>query len=187
MPTETTTTETTTIISQLIKAEKTYVTAGKRRQLLLARLSGMNVAFADIHNRLLSEAKAEGYYTTDLELKKAKEDRKEWAVLLFQFIDWVYRTYQNYNEPLRKVRDVVKKGAVAPKTVTVKEGGVLTDKRAEKILDKGENLPILNKALENKGLVIIPKKLSVSDIENILGDEENADAIIEVLRERGLI
>lgn len=183
-----TTTETElTIISQIIKAEKTYVSANKRRQLTLARLSGMNVAFADIHNRLLAEAKAEGYYSTDLELKKAKEDRKEWAVLLFQFIDWTYRTYQNYNEPLRKTRDVVKKGAVAPKVVNTKEGSVLTEKRAEKILEKDANLPILTKALEGKGLTVMPKKLGNAEIDVLLGDEENVDAIIEALRERGLI
>lgn len=183
----TTTTETLSIISQIIKAEKTYVSANKRRSLTLARLSGMNVAFADIHNRLLAEAKVEGYYSTDLELKKAKEDRKEWAVLLFQFIDWTYRTYQNYNEPLSKVKDVVNRGKTKPKVVNTKEGGVLTEKRAEKILEKTENLPILTKAFEEKGLTVMPKKLGNAEINVILGDEENVDAIIEALRERGLI
>lgn len=176
-----------TIIGQIIRSEKTYITANRRRQLSLARLKGMGVAFKDITNRLLNEAKTEGYFSSEEELKSAKENKVEWAVLLFQFIDWTYRTYSDYDVPFKKDRDVIKKGAVTPKVISTKEGSVLTEKRASKILEKEDNLPILTKALGERGLTVIPKKLGNSEINLILEDEENVDIIIDALRERGLI
>lgn len=175
------------IVNQIINAESTYQTAGEKRRMAVARLSAMNVAFKDIHNRLLNEAKKEGYYVTEADLLEAKAERKQWIVYLCQFTDWLYRTYSNYNEPIKKAeKDVIKKGAKAPKVIKVNEN-TLSEKRAEKLLEKAENIQVLSKSLGEKGLTIIPKKLGIVEIESILSDEENVDALILALQERGLI
>ena len=174
------------IVNMIVAAETAYQTAKERRMACIAKLSGMNVAFADIHKRLLKEAKAEGYYSTDEELKVAKDTKRAWIVQICQFTDWLYRTYSNYNEPFKADKDIIKKGATAPKVIKVSDGK-LSDKRVEKILEVPTNLEVLSKGLQGKGLLIVPKKLGTTDIENILADTENVDALIEAMLERGLI
>lgn len=174
------------IVNMICSAETAYQTAQERRQMCIARLSGMNVAFADIHKRLLKEAKEEGYYSTEAELKTAKDTKRDWIVKIHQFTDWLYRTYSNYNTPIRKEKDIVKKGATAPKVVKVSDGK-LSEKRVEKILEVPTNVELLSKGLAEKGMTIVPKKLGSKEIDDILSDDENVDALIVALQERGLI
>ena len=171
----------------IVAAETAYQTAKERRLMCIAKLSGMNVAFKDIHSRLLKEARVEGYYSTEEELKIAKDTKRSWIVQICQFTDWLYRTYENYNVPFKKVeKDVVKKGMSAPKVIKVSDGK-LSEKRVEKILEVPTNIEVLSKGLAEKGMTIVPKKLSTKHIEDILSDDENVDAIIVMLQERGLI
>lgn len=176
----------TTIVKMIVSAESMYQTARQKRLACMAKLSAMNVAFPDIHKRLLKEAREEGFYSTDEELKTAKETKRDWVVQIHQFTDWVYRTYSNYDTPFKTEKDVVKKGATAPKVIKVSDGK-LSDKRVEKILEVPTNIEVLSKGLNEKGMLIVPKKLGTKDIESILADAENVDALIEAMQERGLI
>jgi hypothetical protein len=90
------------IVNRVLYAEQVFRSAKSARIECLARLRGMNVAFADIGNRLWKEAKVEGYWSTKEELEQAKKEDRQWHHDLSLFIDWVYRTYANYDEPHKK-------------------------------------------------------------------------------------
>jgi hypothetical protein len=90
------------IVNRVLYAEQVFKSAKTARLECLARLRGMNVAFADIGNRLWKEAKIEGYYNSKEELEKAKKEDRQWYHDLSLFIDWTYRTYSDYDTPFKK-------------------------------------------------------------------------------------
>lgn len=167
-------------------AEKKYQTAKQKNVACLGRLRGMNVAFADIKARLLKEARTEEYYSTDAELKQHRLEKREWIVAIDRFVDWTYRTYVQYDQPIKKEDTKERKLREKPRTLIKKEGGTLSEARLEKILEKPENIKVLEDALINIGAIVIPDgKLDEPSAEALFSHEENLELIIEKLTDMG--
>lgn len=167
-------------------AEKKYQTARQKNLACLARLRGMNVAFADIKARLLKEARVENYYSTDAELKQHRLEKRDWIVCVDRFVDWTYRTYFQYDMPIAKEKKSPDKMRDKPRTLIKKEGGTLSEKRLESILEKPENIKILETALINIGAIVIPDgKLDDQSCTAILEDDANLKLILAKLEEQG--
>jgi hypothetical protein len=174
------------IVNQILHAEDVYQSANSKRIEALARLRGMNVAFADIKERLLREARVEGYYSTKDELKQAIKNKVNWCYQLHRFTDWVYKTYSNY--------DIIKKSD--PKRLQGKPSKerevrvnqkAITPERVQKLVENPENVQVISEGLESKGIVLVHRTLTPAEAETILGDDENIDLLLQLLSDRGLI
>jgi hypothetical protein len=170
------------IVKTIVDNEGIYSTIHEKREAIVARLRGKNVQYQDVEGYLLKEARREKYYTDVTHIATAREERKEWIVLLDRYIKWIQANYKAKWEP-RVVDQKKNKNVKIAGTVTIPKS--VSEAQATKMLENPANIVSLETALIKKGKVVLDEVVTPEQAERLIENEESLQNLLMALEAEG--
>lgn len=169
------------VVKEIIDSEIQYLTVHEKRERILAYIRGKGVAHKDAGQFLSNEAIREGYASSLADIEDARKERKAWIIYMDRYIKWINNAYKAgwvKKSPPAKVKKSEAGSVAIPK--------VLSEKRAEKLIDNPENRKIIEEKLIEEGCIVINNEtISERLVERLLEKEENERTIIKALHSLG--
>ena len=168
------------ILSELVSTGKVYQSASTRYHMLMAKLKGRNVRFADHEKYLYNLAKEAGLWVTDDDLARAKRLDLEWHHSIQLFLGWVKRNYAGSYEKLSTKAGTLerqKKAREEKKATTVTRQKKLTKKRLESAGNDRESQAILMEYIVDNIHDIVAELVANDETKRVLIDALEAAGI----------
>ncbi|MFA5543884.1 MAG: hypothetical protein WDA47_08905 [Bacilli bacterium] len=168
------------ILVEILSTGKVYQSSTTRYHLLITRLKGRSVRFADHEKYLYNLAKEAGLWVTDDDLARAKRLDLEWHHSIQLFLGWVKRNYAGSYEKLSTKAGTLerqKKAREEKKATTVTRQKKLTKKRLESAGNDRESQAILMEYIVDNIHDIVAELVANDETKRVLIDALEAAGI----------
>ena len=168
------------ILSELVSTGKVYQSASTRYHMLIARLKGRDVRFADHRTYLFNLAKEAGLWESKEDLRRAEVLDLEWYHAINLFLGWVSRNFAGSYEKLSKKAGTPARQKAAKEKegkVVTRQGRKLTKKRLESAsTDRESKEALFSYIVENLGDIVA----------ELVANDETKRALIDALESAGI-